>query len=63
MKFLGTLALVALLLPIAASAQDSAPMPNPITSMIKQQVVRYGQFSGRGSRSDARRQVQFQAHP
>jgi uncharacterized damage-inducible protein DinB len=44
MKVLGTLALAALLLPIAASAQDSAPIPNPITSTIKQQVVRYGNF-------------------
>jgi uncharacterized damage-inducible protein DinB len=42
MKLLKMLALAAVLLPVAASAQDSAMMPNPITSLIKQQVVRYG---------------------
>jgi uncharacterized damage-inducible protein DinB len=44
MKYFGMLALAALLVPVAASAQDSAPMPNPITSTLKQQVVRYGQL-------------------
>lgn len=42
MRYFGILALAALLMPVAASAQDSAMMPNPITSMLKQQVVRYG---------------------
>jgi hypothetical protein len=36
MKYLGMLALAALLLPVGASAQDSAMMPNPITTLIKQ---------------------------
>jgi hypothetical protein len=39
MKYLGMLALAALLLPVAAGAQDSAMIPNPITSLLKQQVV------------------------
>jgi uncharacterized damage-inducible protein DinB len=44
MKFPGMLALAVLLLPVAAGAQDSATIPNPITSLLKQQVVRYGQL-------------------
>jgi hypothetical protein len=44
MKYFGMLALAALLVPVAAYAQDSAVTPNPITSLIKQQVVRYGQL-------------------
>jgi hypothetical protein len=44
MKYWGMLALVALLMPVATSAQDAAVMPNPITSLIKMQVVRYGKF-------------------
>jgi uncharacterized damage-inducible protein DinB len=44
MKYLGMLALAALLTPVAAGAQDSATIPNPITTLIKQQVVRYGQL-------------------
>jgi DinB superfamily len=44
MKYLGMLALAALMLPGFASAQDSAMIPNPITTLIKQQVVRYGQL-------------------
>src|SRR5882672_1195193 len=44
MKYLGMLALAALLLPVAAGAQDSATVPNPITSLIKQQVVRQGEL-------------------
>jgi hypothetical protein len=49
MKYLGMLALVALSLPIAAAAQDSATIPNPITSLLKQQVVRYGQLQVAGA--------------
>ena len=44
MKYLGMFALAVLLWPVAASAQDSAMTPNPITTLIKQQVVRYGQL-------------------
>jgi hypothetical protein len=44
MRYFGMLALAALLMPVAASAQDAAMMPNPITSTIKQQVGRYGQL-------------------
>jgi uncharacterized damage-inducible protein DinB len=42
MKRLGLLALAAMLLPMAAAAQGMAP--NPITSLIKQQVARYSQL-------------------
>jgi hypothetical protein len=49
MKYLGMLALAVLLLPVAAGAQDSAMTPNPITSLIKQQVVRYGQLQVAGA--------------
>jgi hypothetical protein len=51
MKYWGILALAALLMPIAASAQDSAMTPNPITTLIKQQVVRYGQLQVAGAES------------
>jgi hypothetical protein len=44
MKCLGWLVLAAALLPVAASAQDSAPVPNPITSLLKQQVERYSKL-------------------
>ena len=49
MKYLGMFALAALLLPVAAGAQDSAMTPNPITSLIKQQIVRYGQLQIAGA--------------
>lgn len=51
MKYMGMLALAAMLLPVAAGAQDSAMTPNPITSLIKQQVVRYGQLQVAGAES------------
>jgi hypothetical protein len=44
MKYFCMLALAALMVPGVASAQDSAMIPNPITTLIKQQVVRYGQL-------------------
>jgi len=49
MKFPGMLALAALLLPVAARAQDAATIPNPITSLLKQQVGRYGQLQIEGA--------------
>jgi hypothetical protein len=49
MKYLGMLALAAVLLPVAAGAQDAATIPNPITSLLKQQVVRYGQWQVAGA--------------
>ena len=49
MKYLGMLALAAMLLPVAAGAQDSAMIPNPITSLLKQQVMRYGQLQVAGA--------------
>jgi hypothetical protein len=49
MKYLGMFALAAVLLPVAAGAQDSAMMPNPITSLIKQQVMQYGQLQVAGA--------------
>src|SRR5665213_2215623 len=42
MKYWGMLALAALMVPSMANAQDSAMIPNPITTLLKQQVVRYG---------------------
>lgn len=42
MKYIGMIALAVVLAPAAMNAQDAAPMANPITSMIKQQVTRYG---------------------
>ncbi|MBZ5697774.1 MAG: DinB family protein [Acidobacteriia bacterium] len=63
MKGLGMLALAALLLPIAAGAQDSAPMPNPITSMIKQQVVRYGHFQVAGAEAMPADKYSFKPTP
>ena len=45
MKYLAVFALAAALVcTAAASAQDSAPVPNPITSIIKQQITRYAQL-------------------
>jgi len=49
MKYVGVLVLAALLLPVATDAQDSATIPNPITSLLKQQVVRYGQWQVAGA--------------
>ena len=49
MKYRWMLWLAALLLPVAAGAQDSATIPNPITSLLKQQVVRYGQLQVAGA--------------
>src|SRR5271169_1090510 len=49
MKYLGMLALAALLLPVAAGAQEMAMTPNPITSLIKQQVMQYGQLQIAGA--------------
>src|ERR1700686_4566705 len=49
MKYLGILALAALLVPFAVNAQDSAMTPNPITSLIKRQVVQYGQWQVAGA--------------
>ena len=44
MKYFGLLALAVLMVPAVASAQDSATIPNPITTLLKQQVVRYGKL-------------------
>ena len=63
MKVLGTLALAALLLPIAAGAQDSALTPNPITSMIKQQVVRYGHLQVAGAEAMPADKYSFKPTP
>lgn len=41
MKRLGMIAAAALLLPLAASAQDAAPVANPVTSTVKAQLGRY----------------------
>jgi len=63
MKFLGTLALVALLLPIAAGAQESAPVPNPITSMMKQQVARNANFQIAGAEAMPADKYSFKPTP
>ena len=57
MKYLGMLALAALLLPVGAGAQDSAMIPNPITSLLKTASRALRTIAGRGSRSDARRKI------
>ncbi len=44
MKYLRLVALALLLLPFAVKAQDLAPMPNPITSFVMQQVKRGGEL-------------------
>jgi hypothetical protein len=44
MKYLGMLVMAALLIPAVARAQDTDVMPNPITTLIRMQVIRYGQF-------------------
>jgi hypothetical protein len=64
MKYLGMLALAALSLPVAAAAQDSATIANPITSLFKVQAASRAlrTIAGCGSRSHARRQVQLQIH-
>ena len=49
MKFLGMLALAALLLPGAAGAHDMDTAPNPITSILKQQIVQRGQLQVAGA--------------
>ena len=48
-KYLGMLALGALLLPVAEGAQDSATIPNPIISLLNQQIVRHGQLRAAGA--------------
>jgi hypothetical protein len=63
MKVLGMLALAVLLLPIAAGAQESATIPNPITSTIKQQVVRYGHFQVAGAEAMPADKYSFRPTP
>jgi uncharacterized damage-inducible protein DinB len=63
MKHFGILALAALLTPVAASAQDSAAMPNPITSMIKQQVVRYGDLQVAAAEAMPAEKYSYKATP
>jgi hypothetical protein len=61
MKFWGILALAATLLPVAATAQDT--IPNPITSMIKQQVGRYGQLQVAGAEAMPADRYSYRATP
>ena len=61
MKYLGMLALAALLLPPVAGAQDM--MPNPITSLIKQQVARYGQLQVAGAEAMPADKYSYRATP
>lgn len=61
MKYLGMLALAALPLPAAAGAQDS--IPNSITSLIKQQVARYGQLQVAGAEAMPADKYSYRATP
>jgi len=61
MKYLGILALAAVLLPVAVSAQDSAMTPNPITSLIKRQVVQYGQWQVAGAQAMPAEEYTYQS--
>ena len=63
MKYMGVLALAAMLLPVAAGAQDSATIPNPITSLLKQQVVRYGQLQVAGAEAMPAEKYTYQSTP
>jgi hypothetical protein len=63
MKHLGMLALAALLLAVGASAQDSAMIPNPITTLIKQQVVRYGQWQVAGAEAMPAEKYTYRSTP
>jgi uncharacterized damage-inducible protein DinB len=63
MKRLGWLVLAAALLPVAASAQDSAPVPNPITSLLKQQVTRYSQLQVGAAESMPAEKYDFKPTP
>ncbi len=60
-KYLGMLAIAALLLPAAAGAQDS--IPNPITSLMKQQVTHYGQLQIAGAEAMPAEKYIYRATP
>jgi len=61
MKYLGMLVLAALLLPPVAGAQDM--VPNPVTSLIKQQVARYGQLQVAGAEAMPADKYSYRATP
>jgi len=63
MKYVGVLVLAALLLPVATDAQDSATIPNPITSLLKQQVVRYGQWQVAGAEAMPAEKYSYRSTP
>jgi len=63
MKYLGILALAGLLMPVAISAQDTAMMPNPITTLIKTQAVRYGQLQIAGAEAMPAEKYSYRATP
>jgi uncharacterized damage-inducible protein DinB len=63
MKYWGMLALAALMVPGIASAQDSAMIPNPITTLIKQQVVRYGQLQVAAAQAMPADKFSYQSTP
>src|SRR5258708_13348324 len=63
MKYVGVLVLAALSLPVAVGAQDSATIPNPITSLLKQQVVRYGQLQVAGAEAMPADKYIYQSTP
>jgi hypothetical protein len=61
MKYLGMIVLAALLLPPIAGAQDT--VPNPITSLIKQQVKRYGDLQIAAAEAMPAEKYGYQATP
>lgn len=63
MRYLGAFALAAVLLPVMAVAQDSGMTPNPITSLIKQQVVRRGQLQVAGAEAMPADKYSYRATP
>jgi len=63
MKYLGMIALAALLTPVAAGAQDMATIPNPITSLLKQQVVRYGELQVAAAQAMPENKYTYQTTP
>jgi uncharacterized damage-inducible protein DinB len=63
MKYFCMLALAALMVPGVASAQDSAMIPNPITTLIKQQVVRYGQLQVAAAQAMPADKFSYQSTP
>jgi len=63
MKYMRLLALASLLTPVTAGAQDKAMIPNPITTLIKAQVVRYGKFQVAAAEAMPAEKYSYQSTP